>query len=265
MTQKLNIPSGQIAFTENGQGRAVVFVHGLCETKSIWNNITAGLQDHYHVLAFDAMGFGDSVPAEGFDFSMRAQALAILQALGEKGITEATWIGHSMGGYMSLAAAAMHPEAVNGLLLMHSTAGADSEERKESRNKTIAVIERTPELFIREFYYNLFAPHRKAEFSSEIEEFKTQARKIDPEHLIGTLKGLRDRPSTEEMFRKLDVPKHYIIGKYDQVIPAASLLQQAPDMGAKYTILEDSGHMGFLEEPGKALEAVLSFLKEFKN
>jgi len=249
-----------MAYTDQGEGEAVLLIHGFCETKDIWNGLMPGLTAKYRVIAVDSLGFGDSAPEAGFSFSMRSQAEAILLLLKELAISRCAWIGHSMGGYISLEAAGMQPDIVAGLLLLHSTASADTPERKDNRNKTIEVVKRTPELFIREFYYNLFAPGRKAEFADEIETFKKEAANIDPAYIIGTLEGLRDRPGYIDVLNNLSVPVFYIIGRHDQILPADALVEQATAAGAEYAVLENSGHMGMLEEPGATEAGVMRAL-----
>ena len=49
-------------------------------------------------------------------------------------------IGHSMGGYITLAFAEKFPEKLKGLGLFHSTAYADSEEKKVGREKRISTL-----------------------------------------------------------------------------------------------------------------------------
>lgn len=253
--------SGPLHYKITGEGPAVVLLHGFCESSSIWDALVPQLPG-YSCIQVDAAGFGSSAVPPGFDFSMRSQAQLVLDLLSYLGITQAVWIGHSMGGYIALEALSLQPEAVQGLVLFHSTAAPDAPERKENRNKTIRIVAETPDLFIREFYFNLFAPGLKAFFVPEIAHFRRQAALLDPQVIIHTLEGLRDRQDHRETLQRYLLPKHYIIGQNDQILPAAELKIQAEQCGAGYTWLEKAGHMGFLEEPEPVATAIRRFLAE---
>jgi pimeloyl-ACP methyl ester carboxylesterase len=74
------------------------------------------------------------------------------------------------------------------------------------------------------------------------------------------LKGLRDRPSHLKRLQKSNVALHYIIGKHDPILPAEELVNQTSLLNATVDILEETGHMGFLEEPEKCRKALEDFL-----
>src|SRR5215471_4780390 len=74
-------------------------------------------------------------------FNSEARRLVASPLAGSrKGAGGAVLIGHSMGGYISLAFAEKYPSYLAGLGLFHSTAYPDSEERKTTRKKAIETI-----------------------------------------------------------------------------------------------------------------------------
>src|SRR5512133_1365999 len=80
-------------------------------------------------------------------------------------------IGHSMGGYITLALAERYPELLKGFGLFHSTAYADSDERREGRKKTIALIEQKGVgEFVKTSVPNLFGPVTKEKNPGLIKE-----------------------------------------------------------------------------------------------
>ena len=97
--------------------RTVVFIHGAANDHSVW-----ALQSRYfayhgcNVLAVDLPGHGKSAgPALPAIEDMADWAVRVLDAAG---VTQATWIGHSMGSLISLDAAARHPQRVEKLALV---------------------------------------------------------------------------------------------------------------------------------------------------
>lgn len=259
--EELVVPgTGKISYTDIGEGEVVVWIHGFCEDHTIWDRMVRHFSNRYRCITVDCIGFGRSQPDEAFDFSMESQARAVAFLLSYISVSRATFIGHSMGGYIALSLLAEKPELFSGITLFHSTAAPDTDERKINRNKTIELIRRAPEIFIREFYYNLFAPHRKNEFTAEIELFKEKAACIQPATIISTLKGLRDRNDYREKLKSAECRKLFIAGAHDLLLPAGQLAEQAGDTGAQIYLLENSGHMGFLEEAEESINAVMQVI-----
>ncbi len=78
-------------------------------------------------------------------------------------------IGHSMGGYISMAFAEKYPDKLSGLGLFHSSSYADSPEKKESRDKNILFIQKNgAALFVEQAIPGLFSDEFKSEHPEEI-------------------------------------------------------------------------------------------------
>lgn len=242
-------------FTDRQKNKTVLLIHGFMEDHEIWKNIAPSL--NANMLVVDVMGFGKSIPSSTFDFSMKSQAMAIQQLLQHLNLSQIHVVGHSMGGYIALELSVLMPQLKIGLL--HSTCVADSDERKLNRNKTIDVLEKDASIFIREFYWNLFAEHRKNEFAAIVEELKLKANKIPVRNIIETVKGLRDRKNNESTWKNLH-DALMVAGTYDKLIDIQEVKGLAKINNAHFTELLNSGHMGFYEEPEKVIESVNDWL-----
>ena len=86
----------------------------------------------------DLPGSGQSEIIE--DMTMEGLAESVFQLLQQLNVDKCMMIGHSMGGYVTLAFVEKHPELIEGYGLFHSTAFADTEEKKAGRKKTIETI-----------------------------------------------------------------------------------------------------------------------------
>lgn len=230
----------------------ILLMHGFMEDHEVWNNIIPELKSN--VVVVDLIGFGNSTPSPTFDFSMMSQARAMQELLEEIKLANIFVLGHSMGGYVSLELSLLLPELKIGLL--HSTCIADSEERKINRNKTIEVLQKDASIFIREFYWNLFAEHRKNEFSSRVEELKLKASAIPVNNIIETVKALRDRNDHQSTWVKLTKSSLMIAGTYDKLIDVEDVKRLSGMNHSTFVELKNSGHMGFYEEPEKLIEAI---------
>jgi len=109
-------------------GRRVVVLHGQPGSGADWQRVAGELPHGLGVVAPDRPGYGASrQPAGGFT----AGARAVLAELDAQGLDSAVLVGHSYGGGVALATAALAPDRVEGLVLLASvgpgclTAGVD--------------------------------------------------------------------------------------------------------------------------------------------
>src|SRR5690606_20750625 len=97
----------------------------------------------------------------------------------------------SLGGYVALAMVAQQPDRFAGLGLFHSTAYADTEEKRASRSKVIEFVETNGvEAFTSNFVTPLFADKTHA----SIQKVREINMKASREAVIGYTKAMRDRP-----------------------------------------------------------------------
>ncbi|MCX7744389.1 MAG: alpha/beta hydrolase [Flavobacteriales bacterium] len=238
----------------------ILWLHGFCEDHQIFTALIHSMQVNARHILPDLPGYGKSKPKENFDFSMESFAQCVLEMLNVLNIQQVHCIGHSMGGYICLELAKKYPSLIHSLTLFHSTASADSAQKKENRNRTIDIVKKDLNLFLREFHQNLFYDKNKIRFQSTIEQIRKNAASfLTADTVINTLKGLRDRNDSTDFLKHRTFPLNYIIGRYDPILPANEIIEQAKQLKASYTVLEDSGHMGFIEEQ----ENVIKLLKYF--
>jgi pimeloyl-ACP methyl ester carboxylesterase len=93
----------------------LVLLHGQPGSPADLQPVTARLPAQLHAIAADRPGYGSSrLPAGGF----AAGARAVLDDLDARGITRAVLVGHSYGGGVALAAAALAPRRVEAVILL---------------------------------------------------------------------------------------------------------------------------------------------------
>ncbi|MEO6612171.1 MAG: alpha/beta fold hydrolase [Chitinophagaceae bacterium] len=192
-------------------------------------------------------------PSEGFGeaFSSGGRGACIL-------------IGHSMGGYITMAFAEKYPDRLSGFGLFHSSAFADSEEKKATRLKGIAFInEQGPFEFLKTATPNLFSPQTKNERAGLIDEQVAAGHNFSARTLVSYYEAMIKRPDRTGILEKTRVPVLFIMGKYDNAVPMEDGLKQCHLPGKSYIhVLQKSGHMGMLEETEKSNLALENFLVE---
>lgn len=122
-----------LAWGEPGR-RGLVFVHGGGAHAHWWTHIAAAFADEYRVVAVDLSGHGDSGPRDVYRFEQWTdEVIAVTAAAGIDGLP--VIVGHSMGGFVTIATAALHPEMVSGVVIVDSPVTEPDPEVEASRLK----------------------------------------------------------------------------------------------------------------------------------
>lgn len=255
--------SKSVFYKSEGNGPAVILVHGFGEDSSIWDSSIEFCKKDFRLIAPDLPGSGDSpLSAEGSSMELMAEMLA--EIIKAESVSTISLVGHSMGGYISLAFAANYSEKLRSLGLFHSTAYPDNEEKKEARRKSISFIgQHGADKFIRQSTPNLFSESFKEKHPSIVSEFTERNTNFSQEALVSYYEAMIARPDRSDVLKEITKPMMFIMGRFDNAIPLESNMSQCHLPTIAYLkILENSGHVGMIEEPDQALPFLFNFLKE---
>lgn len=260
-TKFVTARGAKIRYADIGKGRAIVLLHGFLESLEVWfgNGFANDLAKKFRVIAIDLPGHGKS-ECIGYVHKMERMADVVKDVMDHLKLRRYVIAGHSMGGYVALAFAEKYVDNLSGLCLFHSTALADSEEKKLDRERAIRIVKRNPLKYTNQLVLNLFALANQRYFRREINWMRRMASKTKKQAIVASLEGMRIRPNREVILKFSGYPVLIIAGTRDNVIPYESLKEQIqhPRDGQLLT-LERTGHMGFLE----AREASLKKLRAF--
>ena len=107
-----------LAWGEPGR-RGLVFVHGGGANAHWWSHVAARFAGEFRVVAVDLSGHGDSAHRD--EYSLERWTHEVLGAADAAGIGgQPVVVGHSMGGFVTIATAAMHPGALGGVVICDS-------------------------------------------------------------------------------------------------------------------------------------------------
>ena len=247
----------QIYFKDRGSGFPIVLLHGFCENHQIWDGFADELSLSFRVITPDLPGFGKSkLPPNAFTIDDIADQMLVW--LQESGIQNSILIGHSLGGYITLAMARKKVDAFSGIGLFHSTAFADSDEKKANRDKTIDFVQKNGVApFTTTFVQGLFHDDQ-AEYLPKVNQM---AAATPLETVISYTKAMRDRESSADFLRSLPIYLLVIAGIHDSIIPIAVSMESAK-LARKvvYWPLKYAAHMGMLEDKQDALHAIRKFV-----
>lgn len=237
----------------------IVLLHGYLESIEVWDDFTDLLKPYLRVVAIDLPGHGIS-ETKGEVHTMEFLADTVYAALTDIGVTKCVVCGHSMGGYAALELLRKHPEILSGIILFHSVAFADDDEKRESRRREIAVVEAGKKDLLATTVGKSLAAANRARFAGRIEELADQVYLTDDEGVVALLRGMGERRDNNDTLTESPVPQMFIYGCADDFITreaAEEMVRLHPN--ARVLWLENSGHIGFIEEPRKAAEAIIEF------
>lgn len=260
MQKQLQYKGHTIFYHLFGEGKPVLLIHGFGEESTVWDQQVASLEKEYQLIVPDLPGSAQSSITE--DMSMDGMAECLKAILDAEQIATCTMIGHSMGGYITLAFADNHPGYLHAFGLFHSTAFADSEEKKEARRKGIAFIKEYGAFaFLKMATPNLFCQFTKENNPGLIEKQVAGLDNFSAESLVLYYKSMMARPERLHVLANSKVPVLFILGEGDNSVPLADGLKQSHlPVISHIHILKKSGHMGMLEETAASNKILDEFL-----
>ena len=264
MTEKF-IMAGEtpmhVADTERGE-QCVVLLHGYLESMLVWDEFVDLLKKDLRVVTLDLPGHGVSM-INGEVHTMEYLADCVALTMNALGIDKYSVVGHSMGGYVALAMLDKYAKHLENITLLSSTTSADSQEKCDRRRREIELIKAGKKNTLARLVPHVgFAAQNVNRLKDYIEDIRELILISEDEGVIAILGGMIERKSRGEQLRDSGIPHLFIFGRHDYYIPqevADEMIEQDPN--AKFVWLEESGHMGFYEEPEKCAEAILNMIK----
>lgn len=259
MDQYIEYCSQKIHYADTGEGLVLVLLHGFTESLEIWNSFNEKLSKSFRIICIDLPGHGRTASFPEAH-TMEVMAEIVHAVLSFCRVQQCVMVGHSMGGYVTLAFADSYPEMLKGLVMFHSQADADDEEVRRNRDRAIEAVKIDRSGFIKQFIPDLFAPKNRERLRKEIEVLRNQAGGISGKSLVAAIEGMKIRNGRRDLLAELSIPILFVAGKQDSRIPFNKALEQiAIPKHAEALFLKDVGHMGYLEAPGIIIGTIRDF------
>lgn len=115
----IEIDGNRIHYVETGEGRPIVFLHGLgAQLHHFRHTLFGRFGQHYRLIALDRPGSGYSMRARGASGRLPEQAELVRRFVETLNLEKPLIVGHSLGGAIALTLAVEHPEAISGVALL---------------------------------------------------------------------------------------------------------------------------------------------------
>ena len=250
----------QLHYVERGEGQPVLLLHGFPLDHTIWEAQIEALSAHWRVIAPDLRGHGQS-PIWGGVFTMEDMAADVAALLDTLKIERAAWVGHSMGGYVAMAALRTLSERVAGVGMVATHPFADSPEKRTQRELSAQqVLSEGVGALVEAMSGVLFAPETPPD-ADYVQRVAAIMRRTSPQGVAAALRGMAARPSSVETLLSARVPMLFIAGKHDQIVTREVLrriVDQLPPIPMRQ--IEGAGHMPMLERPEETSAILADFL-----
>jgi pimeloyl-ACP methyl ester carboxylesterase len=237
-------------------------LHGFGEDFTIWDNLAKQLTNYTCIIPH-LPGTGNSCNEPSLATIPSCSAI-VQHILAQEKVTSCTILGHSMGGYIALHFATIYPTYLKALGLIHSTATADTEEKKLARTKSIAFIDANGTApFLQQSTPNLFAPIFVHNSAAWLKQYITKINYLNQAILTSYLKTMMERQENLSFIQNTNLPILFVIGKEDAAVPLSISMQQCHLPKKSYiSILKNVGHMSMYEQPEQLHKIVAEFLKD---
>lgn len=250
-----------IAYTDQGNGFPIVFLHAFPLSRMMWAPQEAALVQDFRIVTLDLRGHGES-DAPLWHYSLEQAADDVRGLLDHLAIHRAVFVGLSMGGYILFAFYRKYAECVKGLVLADTRAQADTAEGKQARFEMAQIAYKQDARTIADIMIpKLLSPATTQARPELVQRVRTMIEGNEISGIVGDLMAMAARPDSLPLLDQISCPTQVIVGELDLPTPpsdAKLMADRIPD--ARLTIIPGAAHLANLEQPELFNETVRSFV-----
>lgn len=254
----VDVDGNRIHYIEAGQGRPILFIHGLgAQFHQFRHPLFGRLEGDFRLVALDRPGSGYSTRARGAGAGISEQARIVVRFMDKLGIEKPLIVGHSLGGIVALAMAIEHPDKVSGLALLSPYTRYSDKTAPQFAPLMIK------EPWRRRFIANTFAIPTALRTAPQTLDFIFGPQSMPPDYPVagGGMSGLRpshfyatssdlvatglDMKRLQDRYREIGVPVGILFGTADRVLPHKphGVAMQDKIAGLDLELVDGVGHM----------------------
>ncbi len=256
----------KIHYLDEGEGEAVVFLHGSGPGASGYSNFKgnypAFVEAGYRCIIPDHIGYGFSDKPDDVDHPLAFFVECIKQTLDVAGVERCTLVGNSLGGAIAFGLALEYPDLVDKLILMAPGGLNDLPDYQAMPGmQKVFKVFGSGEPVTPEVMKDLFATglmHDPSHATDELVAERMQIMQIMNGHVMATMQI----PNLVDQLHRIECPSLAFWGMDEQMMPESGLMKMVKAMPHLRTILvNECGHWVMVEHEGVFNRACLDFLQ----
>jgi pimeloyl-ACP methyl ester carboxylesterase len=248
---------GIISYREAGAGPSLCLLHGISSQSGSWVHQLHALSPRFHVVAWDAPGYGESDQLLANTPATSDYADSLAELLDALGIERMLLVGSSFGALIAGDFAAARPDRVVGLVLLSPAGGYGLADASEREAKLAARLQRLGRLGPKGLAQDLPAGMLSQRASAEARTLAAwSTARIRPDGYSQAARTLANGRLIEDA-RKYPGPALVIAGTQDDITPAAGSerIARAFPLGT-FRLIENAGHLCHLDTPAVVSSAI---------
>lgn len=269
----LELHGDRIAYRDEGDGEVLLLIHGMAGSSDTWRSVIPALSKKFRVIAPDLLGHGESAKPRT-DYSLGAFAVWLRDLLDQFGVSQATVVGHSLGGGVAMQFVYQHPDYAKRLILI-SSGGLGPDVGWVLRllsapgaELVLPIIAPTPVLSAgNKLRFWLRSAGIQSPRGAELwSAYSSLSDGETRQSFLRTLRSVVDyRGQAVSALNRLslreDLPVMAIWGERDGIIPVDhAYAAHKARTDARLEILPDVGHFAQVEAPNQVVELIEDFI-----
>lgn len=255
----------RLAYSDQGTGVPVVFLHGFPLNREMWAPQRRGLSDRARIITVDLRGHGES-DAPLWRYTMEQFSDDVAGLLDHLGLQQVVLIGLSMGGYIGLMFWRRHAHRLTALVLSDTRAQADTEDGRVGRFQMAQSAYRKGPASVRDIMLpKLLCPRTLQSNPEVVSQVEAMIAQMELSGMAGDLMAMASRPDSVPLLPSIRCPTLIIVGEQDQPTPVSDAQLMADRIpGAYLEIIPEAGHLPNLEQSDLFNQALWRFLSSLE-
>jgi len=250
--------------TDEGEGEPVVLGHGMWCTGRMFSGLARALSPYYRLITVDLRAHGRSgVPSDNWSVGdVGEDYRRVLDALG---IERAVMAGYSMGGMGALHFALAHPDRLRGLVLICTTAAAETPVRRVQIAALAGLVTAVgaPDLVTEDAAARTFGRTFQRAYPEVVDQWRAGIGAMSRKALVQALRAVSFRPSLTQRLPEIRIPALILAGGRDRIAPAKDSVTMAKRLPhARLQVVRGASHGLPIERARNVAALIRHFVRD---
>jgi len=252
-----------IAYSDQGTGLPIVFLHAFPLNRTMWAMQEKALSSQFRIITIDLRGHGES-DAPLWRYTLEQSADDVNALLDHLSIQQAIFAGLSMGGYILFAFYRKYADRIKGLILADTRAQPDTTEGKDGRFQMAqTTYKKGPSAIVDTMLSKLLSPATIQARPELVQQVRAMIENSQVSGIAGDLMAMAERPDSIPLLKQITCPTQIIVGELDQATPpsdARLMVDQIPS--ARLAVIPNAAHLANMEQPEAFNYIIAAFAQE---